>query len=87
MGGGEEWGKYGGKRNIVTMANYCDNKYIRRLYMASIIVHVQFCIALLYKNCCLKGPQLEIFGSRLYTQIRPAWVGDLGTRPTKSKFV
>ncbi len=29
----------------------------------------------------LKGPKLEIFGSRVFTQIRPLWVGDLGTRP------
>ncbi len=34
----------------------------------------------------LKGPKLEIFGSRVFTQIRPVWVGDLGTRPKYSKF-
>jgi hypothetical protein len=28
----------------------------------------------------LKGPKLEIFGSGVFTQIRPVWVGDLGTR-------
>jgi hypothetical protein len=28
----------------------------------------------------LKGPKLEIFGSRVLTHIRPVWVGDLGTR-------
>jgi hypothetical protein len=28
-----------------------------------------------------KGPKLEIFGSRVFSQIRPVWVGDLGTRP------
>jgi hypothetical protein len=28
----------------------------------------------------------EIFGSRGFTQIRPVWVGDLGTRPKNSKF-
>jgi hypothetical protein len=27
------------------------------------------------------GPKLEIFGSGVFTQIRPVWVGDLGTRP------
>ena len=27
------------------------------------------------------GPKLEIFGSRVFTQIRPVWVGDLGARP------
>ncbi len=32
------------------------------------------------------GPKLEIFGSRVFTQIRPVWVGDLGTRPKNSKF-
>jgi|LakMenE01Jun11ns_1017448.scaffolds.fasta_scaffold9813272_1 hypothetical protein len=29
----------------------------------------------------LKGPKLEIFGSGVVTQIRPVWVGDLGTMP------
>ena len=33
----------------------------------------------------LQGPKLEIFGSRVFTQIRPVWVGDLGTRPKNSK--
>jgi hypothetical protein len=32
----------------------------------------------------LKGPKLEIFGSRVFTQIRPVWVGDLETRPKNS---
>jgi hypothetical protein len=26
----------------------------------------------------LNGPKLEIFGSRVFPQIRPVWVGDLG---------
>ena len=30
----------------------------------------------------LKGPELEIFGSGVFTQIRPVLVGDLGTRST-----
>ncbi len=30
-----------------------------------------------------EGPKLEIFG---FTQIRPVWVDDLGTRPKNSKF-
>ncbi len=34
----------------------------------------------------LYGPKLEIFGSRVFTQIRPVWVGDLGTSPKNSKF-
>ncbi len=25
--------------------------------------------------------KLELFGFRVFTQIRPVWVGDLGTRP------
>jgi hypothetical protein len=29
----------------------------------------------------LKGPKLETFGSKVFTRIRPVWVGDLGTRP------
>jgi hypothetical protein len=31
----------------------------------------------------LKGPKLEIFGSRVYIKIGPVWVGDLGTRQKK----
>jgi hypothetical protein len=34
----------------------------------------------------LKGPKLEIFASRVFTQIRSVWVGDFGTRPKNSKF-
>jgi hypothetical protein len=34
----------------------------------------------------LKGPKLEIFGFRVFSQIRPVWVGDLGTRQINSKF-
>jgi hypothetical protein len=34
----------------------------------------------------LKGPKLEIFGSGIFTQIRPVWVGDLGTRPKTRKI-
>jgi hypothetical protein len=34
----------------------------------------------------LEGPKLEIFGSLVFTHIRPVWVGDLGTRPKYSKL-
>jgi hypothetical protein len=34
----------------------------------------------------VNGPKLEIFGSGVFTQIRPAWVGDVGTRPKNAKF-
>jgi hypothetical protein len=34
----------------------------------------------------LKRPKLEIFGSGAFTQIRPVWVGELGTRPKNSTF-
>ncbi len=35
----------------------------------------------------LKGPKLEIFlASGFFSQIRPVWVGDLGTRQKNSKF-
>ncbi len=37
-------------------------------------------------HCLLKGPKLEIFGSRVFPQIRPVCVGDLGTRRKISKF-
>ncbi len=33
----------------------------------------------------LKGPKLEIFGSGIFTQIRPVRVGDLGTKPKNLK--
>jgi hypothetical protein len=33
----------------------------------------------------LKGPKREIFGLRIFTQIRPIWIGDLGTRPKNPK--
>jgi hypothetical protein len=33
------------------------------------------------KQSDLKGPKLEVFGSRVFTQIRPVWVSDLGTMP------
>jgi hypothetical protein len=39
------------------------------------------------KTKVLKGPKLEIFGFRVFTQIRPVWVGDLGARPKNSKFL
>jgi hypothetical protein len=34
----------------------------------------------------LKGPKLEIYSSGVFTQIRPVWVGDLGTRPKNPKL-
>jgi hypothetical protein len=34
----------------------------------------------------LKGPKLEIFGFRVFSQIIPVWVGDLGARPKNSKL-
>jgi hypothetical protein len=34
----------------------------------------------------LKGPKLEIFGFRVFSQIIHVWVGDLGTRQKNSKF-
>ncbi len=33
----------------------------------------------------LKGPKCEIFDSRVFAQIRPIWIGDLGTRPKNPK--
>jgi hypothetical protein len=33
----------------------------------------------------LKRPKLEIFGFEAFTQIRPVWVGDLGTGPKNFK--
>jgi hypothetical protein len=35
---------------------------------------------------CLKGPELEIFVAGVFTQVRPEWVGDLGTRQTFMDF-
>ena len=33
----------------------------------------------------LKGPKREIFGFGFFTQIKPIWIGDLGTRPKNPK--
>ncbi len=33
----------------------------------------------------LKGPKREIFGLRILAQIRPIWIGYLGTRPKNPK--
>jgi hypothetical protein len=33
----------------------------------------------------LKRPKLEIFGG-VFIQIRPVWIGDLGTRQNNSKY-
>ncbi len=35
----------------------------------------------------LKGPKLEIFGSRVFPHIGTVCVGDLGTRRKNSKFL
>jgi hypothetical protein len=53
------------------------------------IYHVHICIAsLIAPICCirLKGPKLEIVGSGVFTQIRPVWIGDLGTKPKNLKI-
>ena len=45
---------------------------------------------LILYNCVLmnlKGPKLETFVSLVFTQIKPVWVGDLGTRSKISKFL
>jgi hypothetical protein len=34
----------------------------------------------------LNGPKLEMFGSSVFSQIRPGWVGDLGARPKNQNF-
>jgi hypothetical protein len=34
----------------------------------------------------LQGPKLEIFGASVFTQIRPVWVGDLGTMQKNQNF-
>jgi hypothetical protein len=36
-------------------------------------------------NRTVKGPMLEILGFGIFTQIRPVWMGDLGTNPKNSK--
>jgi hypothetical protein len=36
-------------------------------------------------SICLKGPKHEIFGLRIFAQIRPIWIGYLGTRPKNPK--
>jgi hypothetical protein len=34
----------------------------------------------------VKGPNHEIFGSRVFLQSNPEWVGDLGIWPKNKKF-
>jgi hypothetical protein len=43
-------------------------------------------VYLLNTHFILKGPKPEIFGSRVFAQIRPVWVGDLGTRPKNPRL-
>ncbi len=38
-----------------------------------------------YIHKTLKGHKLDIFVARVFTQIRPIWDGDLGTKPKNSK--
>ncbi len=38
------------------------------------------------RNRLLKGLKREIFDSGVFAQIRPIWIGDLGTRPKNYKF-
>ncbi len=35
----------------------------------------------------LKGPKREIFVAWIFAQIRPIWIGDLGTRPKNPKIL
>jgi hypothetical protein len=39
----------------------------------------------LWQGPSLKGPKLEIFVDRIFTQIRPVWIGNLGTRAKNPK--
>jgi hypothetical protein len=39
-----------------------------------------------FSQARLKGPMLQIFGSGIFTQIRPVWVGDLGIRLKNPKL-
>jgi len=41
---------------------------------------------IIVQELLFKGPKLEIFGSRVYSQIRPVWIGVLGTRPKIQNF-
>ncbi len=55
---------------------------------AAVLCLVEGCsaAALNVRENCLNGPKLEIFGFRVFSQIRPVGVGDLGTRQKNSKF-
>jgi hypothetical protein len=52
----------------------------------SLFKHFIFYFGNVFNRLDLKGPKLEIFGSRVFPQIRPVCVGDLGTRRKNSKF-
>jgi hypothetical protein len=49
------------------------------------------CISLIFRDILtkklssLKGPKREIFGLGIFAQIRPIWIGDLGTRHKNPK--
>jgi len=51
------------------------------MYCKYVIIHV-FNVSFYI----LKGPKLEIFGSGVFTQIRPVRLGDFGIRPKNPKF-
>jgi hypothetical protein len=46
-----------------------------------------FCSYWTVTVCLLKGPKREIFDFGVFAQIRPIWIGDLGTRPKNFKFL
>ncbi len=56
-------------------------------FQLSIILKGKRILFLLFVCLVLKGPKLEIFGSEVFTQIKPVWKGDLATRPKKCKIL
>jgi hypothetical protein len=50
--------------------------------------HAEHCLAVRLNfqvDLALKGPKREIFGLGIFAQIRPLWIGYLGTRPKNPK--
>jgi hypothetical protein len=55
--------------------------------LSTVFMYLCFMFFVERRRFVLKGPKLEIFGSGVFTQIRPVWVGALRTRPKNVKKI
>ncbi len=72
----------GPNRNVRvgSLYHFLQNERYRNFTVLLLIIH-----ATQISMISLKGPKLEIFVDGIFTQIRPVWVGELGTRPKIQK--